>query len=121
MRVRFRFMGDLPSAVTAVIDPHKLTWIQETQHDLERRVARFRLLPDHYASRLACQGTFRIVEQQPGSGASVASRRHITGELRVQALLVASKVEGAIVSGLAEYLNAECGAVDKWIQGNPRT
>lgn len=112
MRVRFHFTGDLPSAVTAVVDPDRLSWIQETEHDHSVLSARFRLVPDHYRDRLKCSGRFHIVETPSGSS------RTIAGELKVQALLVAGRVEHAIVSGLEEYLTAEAPAVDTWISAN---
>ena len=43
------------------------------------------------------------------------TRRTVSGELRVKALLVAGKVEQAIVSGLGEYLVAEAPAVDRYL------
>lgn len=108
-RIRFRFTGDLPGAVTAVVDPKKLTWVQETTHDLTTGTTTFRLVPDHYPDRLKASGTFRV--SADGDGAT----RVVTGELKVKAPLVAGRVEQAIVSGLGEYLDAEAPAVDAWI------
>ena len=34
MRVRYRFTGQLSAAVRAAIDPKKLTWVEEADHDL---------------------------------------------------------------------------------------
>ncbi len=114
LRVRFQFTGDLPAAVTAVVDPARLSWVQETSHDHDARTARFRLLPEHYPDRLSCQGQFAVTSAPAGAG--TGAQRRITGEVRVQALLVAGRVEKAIVSGLAEYLDAEAPIVDRWIE-----
>lgn len=111
LRIRFAFTGHLPAAVTAVVDPDRLTWVQETEHDLAAGTTSFRLVPDHYADRLQASGTFRVAT---GPGAD-GSTRAVTGELKVRALLVAGKVEEAIVSGLREYLEAEAPAVDAYI------
>lgn len=111
LRIRFRFTGHLPGAVTAVIDPHRLTWVQETVHDLDAGTTTFRLVPDHYPDRLKASGTFRLVAD--GAGA----RRVVQGELKVRAPLVGGKVEQAIVSGLEEYLVAEAPAVDAYLAG----
>ena len=108
-RIRYRFTASLPAAVTAVVDPDKLTWIQETDHDLATGTTTFRLLPDHYADRLRASGTF------PVDAAGDGARRVVTGDLKVKALFVAGKVEQAIVSGLEEYLVAEAPRVDTWI------
>ena len=112
LRIRFAFTGHLPGAVTAVVDPKRLTWVQETDHDLVAATASFRLVPDHYPDRLKASGTFRITEAPDGG-----SRRTVAGELKVKALLVAGQVEQAIVSGLAEYLEAEAPAVDAYLAG----
>jgi hypothetical protein len=109
MSIRFGFTGDLPPAVTAVVDPHRLTWVQETVHDLSTGATTFRLLPDHYPDRLSASG--RATIRPVGEGA----QRVVAGELKVRALLVAGKVEQAIVSGLAEYLEAEAPAVDRYL------
>lgn len=111
LRIRFRFTGDLPGAVTAVIDPERLTWVQETEHDLDAGTTTFRLVPDHYPDRLKASGTFRV--EADGDG----SRRVVRGELKVRAPLVAGRVEKAIVSGLEEYLVAEAPAVDAYLDG----
>lgn len=112
-RIRYRFTGHLPSAVTAVVDPAKLSWVQESDHDLATGTTTFRLLPDHYPDRLRASGTFEVRPAGRVAGAS----RVVTGELKVRAPLVAGRVEGAIVSGLEEYLAAEAPRVDAWIDG----
>ena len=81
LEVRFRFTGHLPAAVTTVVHPERLTWVQETIHDHDERSARFRLLPDHYPDRLRCRGRFTITDQPGGS------RRVVAGELPVTALV----------------------------------
>lgn len=110
LRIRFRFTGHLPAAVTAVIDPDRLTWVQETDHDLEAGTTSFRLVPDHYPDRLQASGTFLV--EPDGDG----SRRTIASEVKVRAPLVAGRVERAIVDGLREYLDAEAPAVDRYLR-----
>lgn len=110
LRIRFGFTGHLPGAVTAVVDPQKLTWVQETVHDLVSGATTFQLLPDHYADRLRASGRFTVVASGTGS------QRTITGDVKVKALLVGGQVEQAIVSGLAEYLEAEAPAVDQYLR-----
>jgi uncharacterized protein YndB with AHSA1/START domain len=114
LRVQFHFTGDLPAAVTAVVDPDRLSWVQESEHDHDARRAQFRLVPDHYPDRLRCSGRFVVTEARGGAA------RTVSGDLRVQALLVASRVERAIISGLEEYLAAEADAVDRWISSQAR-
>jgi hypothetical protein len=110
LSVRFRFTGDLPSAVTAVIDPVKLTWIQRSRHDLTAGSTAFDLVPDHYPDRLRASGTFAV------TAAGAGSRRTVTGELKVRGVpLMGGRVERAIVDGLGEYLEAEAPAVDAFV------
>ena len=109
LRIRYRFVGDLSPAVTAVVDPARLTWVEESVHDLDGLSVGVTLRPDHYADRLRCTGTYRY--QSRGDRAE----RRISGELRVKALLVASAVERAIVSGLEEHLAAEVAAVERYL------
>ena len=42
LQVRYRFVGDLSPAVTAVVDPRRLSWVEHSTHDL---AARTRALP----------------------------------------------------------------------------
>jgi len=111
-RIRYRFQDHLPAAVTAVVDPHKLTWVQVTDHDLAAGTATFRLDPDHYPDRLKASGSFRITAAADGGAVRV-----VTGDLKVKVLLVAGQVEHAIVDGLGEYLQAEAPAVDAYVAG----
>ncbi len=111
LRIRFAFTGHLPAAVTAVVDPTRLTWVQETDHDLDTGSTSFRLRPDHYADRLQASGKFLVSSAADGEG----STRTVTGDLKVRALLVGGKVEEAIISGLREYLEAEAPEVDRYI------
>ncbi len=106
-RVRYRFTGDLSSAVTRVLDPRKLTWVDETTYDLAARSASFRIVPDHYANRLRASGTYRFEEVADGC------RRRAAGDLVVSYPIVGRAVERAILSGLEEHLEAEVDVVTR--------
>ena len=110
LAVRYRFVGNLAPAVTAVLDPRRLTWVEHSTHDLAERTVTFRLVPDHYRDRLTSEARGAVVP-----GRRSGSVRSITGTLKVRALLVASTVERAIVSGLREHLVAEAPVVDRTI------
>lgn len=109
LRIRYRFAGHLSPAARAVIDPSRLTWVDESFHDLASRYVRFVLRPDHYADRFRCQGDYRIVPI--GNGC----RRRASIDLRVSAPLVGRLVEGAIASGLREHLADETGVVEAYL------
>src|SRR5574341_625554 len=108
VRVRMRFSGHLSSAVTAVVDPEKLTWVDDATFVLAARGARHEILPDHYADRLSSQYD-DVLHDDSGS-----TRRVLTGTLKVRAPLVGGRVEKAIVSGLREYVTAECDLLNRW-------
>ena len=113
LAVRFRFTGNLSPAVTAVIDPAKLTWVEESVHDLDRFAVTFRMKPDHYADRLRSQGAVHYEPDGEGT-----TRRLTEGELVVKVPLlmgggrVGGLVENAIISGLRDHLAAEIEVVE---------
>jgi hypothetical protein len=108
LAVRFRFTGTLSPAVTAVVDPARLSWVEESVHDLARHTVAFVMKPDNYADRLRSEGTARF--EPAGDG---ATRRITEGDLAVRVPLVGRSVEGAIVSGLRDHLAAEIGVVEE--------
>lgn len=108
VRVRYRFAADLPPGAQAVLDPDRLTWVDETTYDLATRTSRTRLLPDHYPDRLTAAATARVEADPDRPG---GSRRLVTGEVTVRARLVGGRVERAIVDGLREHLADEARVV----------
>jgi hypothetical protein len=111
LHVRYHFGGELSPAARAVIDPRRLTWVEQSTHDLALRHTTFTMVPDHYADRFRCQGSYRFEPVELGC------RRRGEGDLRVRALLVAAAVEGAIVSGLEEHLVDEVPVVEAFLAG----
>ncbi|MEY2571377.1 MAG: hypothetical protein QOE63_1727 [Acidimicrobiaceae bacterium] len=109
LRIRYAFNGELNAAARAAIDPAKLTWVEESTHDLAARTVVFRLVPDHYRDRFSCSGSYRFAP----SGAGTV--RHAEGDLKVKAMLVGRLVEEAIVSGLREHLDDEVPMVERFI------
>jgi hypothetical protein len=108
LAVRFRFTGNLSPAVTRVVDPAKLSWVEESVHDLEHFTVAFRMKPDHYADRLRSEGSVRFEPADDG-----VTRRVTAGDLAVRVPLVGRSVEGAIVSGLREHFAAEVEVVER--------
>lgn len=112
LRVRYRFAGHLSAAARAAIDPSRLTWVDESEHDLATRQVRFVLRPDHYVDRFRCHGGYRI-EARPGG-----CRRVADVELSVSFPLVGRAVEQAIASGLREHLADEAAVVEDHLGGH---
>lgn len=111
-RVRYRFAGDLSPAVTAVVDPDRLTWVEETTYDLTTHRGDHRVVPDHYANRLASSYVTRL---ESGAGDEAGTVRTIEGEVRVRFPLVGGKVERAIVGGLTDHAGLEADVVVRWL------
>jgi hypothetical protein len=103
-RVHYRFTGTLNPTVTRVLDPKKLVC----------RRATFRIVPDNYANRLSCSGTY--VFDEDGDDTTV---RRTEGDLKVSYPLVGRAVERAIVSGLSKHLEDEGRLVDRWLTTHP--
>jgi len=108
-RIRLRFTAHLAPAVTAVIDPNRLTWVDDASYDLATHTAEHCIVPDHYADRLAC--SYRATLEEAGDG----SRRVLSGTVKVRMPLVGGKVERAIVSGLTEHATAEAALITEWL------
>jgi hypothetical protein len=109
MRVRYAFAGDVSPTVRRVVDPARLTWIEESVTDTAAHRATFRIIPDNYGSLLRCDGTYAVRAAGPGA------LRVARGEVRVNVPLVGSKVERVIVSGMQEHAQAEADLVDTWL------
>jgi hypothetical protein len=104
IEVRYKFTGSVSSAVRAVIDPAKMSWVTRTDIDKAQRATTFTVLPDHYPDRLECRGTFHFTEGSSGPESCVVT---VAGDLKVHVFLVSRTVEQLIVSGLRTYLAAE--------------
>jgi hypothetical protein len=113
-QVRYAFVGELSSAVRRVVDPARLTWIEDQTTDRRSHRSRFTILPDHYAGLLRCAGTFSL--SPDGAGGSV---RVADGRVQVSMPLVGGKVERAIASGLEEHAEFEAELVEKWASREP--
>jgi hypothetical protein len=109
LRVRMRFVGELSSAVTAVVDPAKLTWVDEATFDFTTHTGRHALIPDHYPDRLSATYDDAVTADGPGS------RRELRGELSVRVPLVGGRVERVIVEGLQEYAAAEADLLNDFL------
>ena len=111
LRIRRRFVGELSPAVTSVVDPAKLTWVEESTLDRHAHRSEHRIVPDHYRERLRCA----FATQLQASG-QAGAERVAEGELRVRFPLVGGKVERAIVSGLVRHAEREADVLTRWLQ-----
>ena len=107
--VRYLFQAELSRAVTRVVDPSLLTWVERSACNLATRQTQCDILPDHYEGLLS--GCYRAVIAGAGDG----SRRTITGQVKVRMPLVGGKVEGAIVGGLRENAAAQVALIESFL------
>ncbi|MGH9222882.1 MAG: DUF2505 family protein [Acidimicrobiales bacterium] len=110
-RVRYRFTGRLSAAVTAVVDPARLTWVQESVVNRRTHRADIAILPDHYPDRLRCEGTIELRGLNGGGCVRLTE-----GDIDVRFPVVAAKVERAIVTGLQSHAHAEVAIVEQWLK-----
>jgi hypothetical protein len=108
-QVRYAFTGQLSPAVTAVVDPRRLTWVEHSELDRRTHRSVFRIDPDHYADRLRCSGSIGL--EADGD----VTRRVAEGDLAVRFPFGAAKVERAIIAGLRDHAAAEARVVQSWL------
>jgi Protein of unknown function (DUF2505) len=109
LRVRYRFTAPLSGAVTRVVDPQKLTWIDDATFDLTGFRSDHVLLPDNYADRLTASYTSTLEPTVPGTTWT------LRGELSVRFPLVGGRVSAVIVDGLRDAAAAQAALLDEWI------
>ncbi|MGZ4675074.1 MAG: DUF2505 family protein [Acidimicrobiia bacterium] len=109
--VRYLFQAPLSAAVTRVVDPDRLTWVERSVCDLSVHRTTCAIIPDHYGGLMAGRYEATIV------AATGLTRRTITGELKVRMPLVGGKVEQAIVGGIEENAVAQATLLDQYLAG----
>jgi hypothetical protein len=108
LEVRFRFTGAVSSAVRAVVDPKKMTWVTRSDIDLAAGRSKWTIVPDHYPDRLSGSGTYLFEPGPAGAGSTVVT---LDGELKVHVPFLGKTVERVIVSGLRSYFSAEVKSI----------
>jgi Protein of unknown function (DUF2505) len=111
LEVHYAFRGSVSSAVRAVVDPAKMSWITRTEIRPDEGRAVWEILPDYYPDRLSSDGVFRF-DPGDGPGSTVVT---VEGELKVRVPLVGRSVERVIVSGLRRYIEAEVASVADFV------
>jgi Protein of unknown function (DUF2505) len=109
LRVRYAFTGELTPPLSALVEPLRLTWVEESTLDRRSHRTEFHIVADHYADRLRCSGT---VELHPGPEGTT---RVAEGKLEVRIPLVGGKVERAVVESLVEQAATQARVVGEWL------
>ena len=108
IEVRFAFTGSVSSAVRAVIDPAKMSWVTRTEVDLDEARTVWEVLPDHYPDRLSASGGYRF---EPGPDGPATTVVTVEGELKVHVPIVGRSVERVIVTDLRAYIEEEVASI----------
>jgi hypothetical protein len=108
-RVRYAFTGHLSAAARAVVDPARLTWVNESVLDRRTHHSEFVIVPDHYPDRLQCSGTVTLGE------VGGVTHRLTAAHLRVNIRFLGGLVEQAIVSGLRDHAAVEEQVVQRYL------
>lgn len=114
--VRYAFTGEVNGAVRRVVDPARLTWVEESTLDRRTHRTTWRIVPDHYRNLLRASGEFRLTSHP--TAPAERTIRTTEAELKVTVPLVGGKVEQAIVSGLRDHAALEEEVLDAWLHDN---
>jgi len=111
LEVRMAFTGSVSSAVRAVVDPAKMSWITRTEILLAEARSIWVVLPDHYPDRLSASGTYRFGEGGDGPDSTDVE---VDGDLKIRVPIVGRSVERVIVSDLQAYIAEEAAGIAGW-------
>ena len=112
LQIRYQFTGDLSPAARKVVDPARMSWVEQSTHDLSRHHVDFTMVPDNYGNLLRASGRYAFAPDGPARTKRVAE-----GEVTVRLPLVGKSVENAIVSGIREHLADEVPVVERYLAG----
>jgi hypothetical protein len=107
-RVRYAFDGHLPPAARRVLDPDKITWVNDSVFRRSEHVTEFRMVPEYYENRLTCQGRYRFEAKGPEETEQI-----LEGDLIVRYPIVGPLVERAIISGMRQHLGDEARVIER--------
>jgi len=110
LRVRYAFTGVLSPPLSAVVEPARLTWVEESTLDRRTHRTEFHVVPDHYPGRLRCAGTIELHDDGHGG-----ARRIAEGTLEVGIPVLGGKVERAVVEALVAQAATQARVVGEWL------
>ncbi|HEX5266480.1 MAG TPA: DUF2505 family protein [Acidimicrobiales bacterium] len=111
LRIHYALQADLAPAVRRVLDPEKITWVEESTVHRAEHYTEFRMVPEHYVDRMECAGSYRFEESGPDRTEQV-----VQGDLVIHYPLVGRLVERAILTGMRQHLTEEARLLEQWAQ-----
>jgi hypothetical protein len=106
----YRFSGDLNGPARALLDPAKLTWVQETDVDLASGRSEVRMVPDNYGGLLSFDGWYELLPDGNGR-----CRQHLEADLRVHIPLLGGLAERTIAESLRQNLAGMAQLLERYI------
>jgi len=106
----YRFSGDLSGPARALLDPAKITWVQETEVDLATGRSEVRMVPDNYGGLLSFNGWYDL---RPDGGTGCC--QHLEADLRVHIPLLGPLAERTIAESLRENLAGMARLLERYI------
>ncbi len=110
LRVRYAFTGELAPPLSSLVEPSRLTWVEESTLDRSTHRTEFHIVADHYADRLKCKGTVELSDDGEGGTLRVAE-----GSLNVSIPFVGRKVEQVVLDGLVAQAATQARVVGDWL------
>lgn len=101
-KVRYRFRGSLNPAAAKVVSPSKLSMVWISTLDRRTHEIALDIEPDNYADRLRFTSATVVLRPE-----GEVTTRVLEGDFKVNVILVAGRVERAVVSGLQDHASAE--------------
>ena len=111
LRIRYALQADLAPAVRRVLDPDKITWVEESTVHRLQHYTEFRMVPEHYVNRMDCSGSYRLEDSGPETTDQV-----VEGDLVIHYPVVGRLVERAILTGMRQHLTEEARLLERWAQ-----
>ena len=110
LRVRYAFTGELGPPLSSLVEPARITWVEESTLDRSTHRTEFHIVADHYPDRLRCSGTVELCDDGAGGTLRVAE-----GRLEVKIPFVGGKVERAVVDSLTDQAATQARVVGEWL------
>lgn len=108
LRIHYALQAKLAPAVRRVLDPEQITWVEESTVHRGRHYTEFRMVPEHYANRMDCSGSYRFEEAGDGTTQQV-----VEGDLVIHYPVVGRLVEKAILTGMRQHLTEEARLLEQ--------
>ncbi len=110
LRVRYAFTGELGPSLSSLVEPARITWVEESTLDRRAHRTEFHIVADHYKDRLKCAGSVQLSAAADGGTVRVGQ-----GNLEVKIPFVGHKVERAVVDSLIDQAVTQARVVGAWL------